>query len=237
MKAKILSPLIIVSIILNLFSCSTTTAEEIISYGSKYMVGDDKISSIYSKVDGQTTNGKFKLYIWSTKNDSVRFQQITTRNDTIIAAGYGSEGWLYNTSMKDIDTDDVTFLNSHEIHMIFINPFSRLSKPKKPYVKKFMGEERICIEMQDKLGNPAYLYYDQKEFKPIGCSLTNPFRTDRKSIDFVLKNWKARHNYKIFNQVKLYQDTTTFIYNYVQLDFNRTFPKKIFETTELIENF
>ena len=101
MKAKHLL-LLLLYMTFCLISCKNPTADEIIGYGSKYMIGNNIISTIYSKADGQTPAGKFQLYIWSSKNESVRFQQITTRQDTLVAAGMGSEGCLSTGDVKKL---------------------------------------------------------------------------------------------------------------------------------------
>ena len=177
------------------------------------------ISNIYTRAECNGPAGPFQTQVWSAKEGFTRFEQHSSRDTTVAGVGTTRSWKMDENGFSEIDTENVAFLQGHELHMIAYDPLSRFSEPAYLGHTTFDGKEAINIQFRDRLKNPVSIYYHPSEYYPFGMDIQNPFNNKSDRIRILFQDWKHLNNgLFFFTGASFHQGENIWTYRYTTIE-------------------
>ncbi len=214
--------------------CNRPDADSIIEAAQQHIAGSEEfpgISKIYIHAECTGPDGPFQTQIWSTTEGFVRFEQYSSR-DTTIAGISDTKSWMRDDNeISDIDLSNEVFLHSHELHLIAIDPLSRLANPTYMGKSEFKAQQADRIQFLDGLNNHVDIYYRLDDPLPIGMKIRNPFDREGEHIQILFENWKRLDNgLFFFTEASFQQGEDVWRYEYTAIEIDN-FDESVFSTS------
>jgi hypothetical protein len=187
------------------------------------------IATIYAGAECHGPSGQFQTEIWSAKDGFVRFEQRSSRGTTIAGVSDSRSWALDDGELAEIDLATELFLHGHELHMLALYPLSRFKNPVYSGQSTFGGQQAIEIQFQDKLDNPASIYYDLSDYHPRGMRTVNPFNGEAGEIRIEFQDWKQLDNgLFFFTKASFHQGGEVWTYEYTTIEI-KSFELDVFD--------
>lgn len=140
-------------------------------------------------------------------------------------------GWTYDPATDSVgllDKATKSVIRGHELHMLVLDPLSRLRAPQGGGRRIWQGQDVLEVVFRDDLDAPVTMYLRVRDTLPLGMRLVNHTGKGLRDVEVTFARWQDVDGVRLFRHAVFAQGPDRYIYNYTDLRLNAV-PDSMFE--------